>query len=160
MKLKRFLGFMSLAAVLLTFTACSDDDDDDNVVIPLSSYVVGTYTCNVDMVFAYGTQDYEGKTITITANSADANCVDISFADDELGTLNGATGIKVVDNNNGSFALTELECVLAMPTHGGGTSDYACLVSGTISEDHQAFSIVFNVPSVMGGTTYTFTPAN
>ncbi len=157
MKLKRFLGFMSLAAVLLTFTACSDDDDDN---VRLSSYVVGTYTCNVEMAFVYATQEYEGKTLTITANSADANCVDISFSDEELGTLNGATGIKVVNNNNGTFSLTELECVLSMPNHNESTSDYACLVSGTISEGHTDFEIVFNVPAVMGGTTYTFTPAN
>ncbi len=154
--MKFLFGSVVLLAMSLGFVACSDDDDNEPKVDKPAEKVAGTYTGTVSMVFAYGSLEYENKTVTLTANGDYA--VDIAMDDEDLGVVD-MKNVPVERNDDGSVSIVETEGVLSMPNHSGGMSDYACLVSGNISGDHSDYTIIFNVPSVMGGTTYTLTPA-
>ncbi len=152
-------------AVALAFVACDDDDevelaptDDDEVELaPMSGAVVGEYTGKITMAFQYATLEYDDKTVTLTANGDYA--VDVALDDDDLGTA-CIVAVPVERNSDGSYALVETDGILSMPNHSGGHADYPCLVSGTVGDGKGDYSIVFSMPGVMGGTTYTLTPAD
>ncbi len=153
--MKILFGSVALLAMSLGFASCSDDDDVIEPARP-AEVVAGTYTGTVSMVFAYGSLEYENKTVTISANGDYA--VNIAMDDEDLGVVD-MKNVPVERNDDGSVSIVEAEGVLSMPNHSGGMSDYACLVSGTISGDRSDYTIMFEMPSVMGGTTYTLTPA-
>ncbi len=165
MKKRKMLWCAVLLLATLGFVAC--DDDDEVKAEPTSPAVVGDYTGTMDMVFTYGSLVYEDRTMTLVADGDYAVCVKMDDAD--LGVAN-VKGVPVVRDEKGNYSLEETDGVLSMPLHSGvvgGTptttgemADYSCVVSGTISSDKSDFSIVISLPGVMGGTTYTLTPAS
>ncbi len=176
MKTKVYLlGRLVVMATAFPLVACDDEEDvsapsvSEDVSAPsVSEEVTGDYSGTIVMAFAYGALVYDGQTVTLTASGADA--VDVSFSDESLGRAD-IKGVPVTVNNDGGYTLAETADTLYMPTHErtGDTSSmpafsdelngYPCLFSGTISEDRSDYTIVFSMPGVMGGTTYTLTPA-
>ncbi len=155
MKIKRLLVCILIAAIPLTFTACSDDEDEPVAATPASSLAVGTYTGTVTMVFAYGELEYEGRVITLTASDSDH--VRWVFSDEELGEIDMT--VPVTLDADGSVVIPATDGTLLMPLHSGDWADYACLVSATIAADKSDYIFVIDVPAVMGGTTYTLVPS-
>ncbi len=153
MKTTKLFIYLSLAMMVVSFTACSDDDED---AVQLSSLVAGSYTGTITMSFAYATLEYTDRTVYISADGSSS--VNVSISDSDLGVMS-ISGVPLVMSGDNVVKLVESEGVLSMPTHDGGFNDYACLVSGEISIDGSDFEIVFSMPAVMGGTTYVLVPA-
>ncbi len=126
-----------------------------NTTAPTSSLIQGSYTGTMNMAFAYGELEYENQTITITSYTDDA--INISYSSEDVGTTN-LTGVPV--SRDGDYIVIEqTDGDFDMPTHLGGTSTYPCIVSGRISSDQTEYTIEFELPGVMGGTTLTLSSA-
>lgn len=123
----------------------------------------GSYSGTSTMVMKYMPEgvDYTGQTTTITANEDGTINIAYSFitTDEETGETStmGSVELKNVvvteSGDNYTFSVSEATFSMGMS---GTLSDYTCNVEGTISKDKETYSIVYTLPSVMGGTTVTF----
>ncbi len=137
--------------VALCATSCSDDDDD---VVNLSTLLAGSYSGYTSAAFVYSSTPIvtNGESVTMTANND--GTVNVSYTSGTWGTttISGAT----VTASTSGYTLSG-SGTAAMTSHSTGTTaSYECNVEGTISADKEDAELVFTLPSVMGGTTITF----
>ncbi len=121
---------------------------------PANEYVAGTYSGYTSAAFVYSSTPIvtDDESVTITAN--DDGTVSLSYASDTWGTttISAATVTETTSGYTISGSGTA-----AMTSHSTGTTaSYECNVEGTISADKADAELVFTLPSVMGGTTITF----
>ena len=96
------------------------------------------------------------QTVTIKANEG-LESVSVSHVSETWGTFT-YPAVTVTAGEDGSFSL-EGEGTCAMPSmQGGGVNDYASDFKGTVKDG--VLVAEFIVPSVMGGTTVLFNPAD
>ena len=95
------------------------------------------------------------QTVTIKANEG-LESVSVSHVSDTWGTFT-YPAVTVTAGEDGSFSL-EGEGTCAMPSMQGGINDYAADFKGTVKDG--VLVAEFIVPSVMGGTTVLFNPAD
>ncbi len=122
------------------------------VVVPADE-IAGEYTGTMTMAMAYGTYSYEDQTVTITS---EGETVAITYSGD-LGNCD-LSGLAVTEED-GNYVIAETEVVFSMGMSADSVKEYACIVSASIATDLSDYSIVFYLPSVMGGTTLTLAPA-
>jgi len=124
-----------------------------NGELPAAKYIAGSYDGWVKMVMAYAPDgiNYDGQSITITAN--EDGTVNVVYSSTDLGD---ATISNVAVTKDGDSYKLEGEGTMLMGMS-EKKSEYACQLSGTISADKETYSIVLTLPSVMQGTTITFT---
>lgn len=140
----RFLLFAAVLTTLFT-TSCSSDDAPD-----LTTGVTGTYEGYSSMTSAYFSNmiSLDQK---VTISRLTDNTVSLRFESASTGTFNipEATVVKGADSYTISGTGT------TSMGHAGNTKDYDCSFTGTVSSESRV--LVFSIPSVMGGTTVTFT---
>ena len=138
--------YLLIAVVTAVFaSSCSSDDAPD-----LSAGVAGNYEGYSSMTSGYFSNMISlDQKVTLTCLSD--NTVSVSFASASTGTFTipEATVVKSADSYTISGTGT------TSMGHAGSTKDYDCSFTGTINGDSRVF--VFSIPSVMGGTTVTFT---
>lgn len=145
MKIKNFLVMMLMTLCVI---ACTNNDDE----VSVSTGVIGTYDGFILASCAYfQNMATNNQSVVITAGST-SDKVNISYISDTWGTfvftdatvtLNG--GIYTIEGNG----TTEMG-------HAGSISTYECSIAATL-DNKTITSLVFSVPSVMGGMTLTFT---
>jgi len=121
--------------------------------VPAAKYLADSYDGWVKMAMAYAPDgiNYDGQSITITAN--EDGTVNVVYSSTDLGE---ATISNVAVTKDGDSYKLEGEGTMLMGMS-EKKSEYACQLSGTISADKETYSIVLTLPSVMQGTTITFT---
>lgn len=104
--------------------------------------------------------DYTGQKTSITANedgtinlSYEFTSTDENGETSTMGSVNLSNVALTEDGDNYTFSVDEATFNMGMS---GTLSPYSCTVTGSISKDKNTFSIVYTLPSVMGGTTITF----
>lgn len=155
MKLK--FSLIMMAAVLF-MAACSSDDDptttpDQDVADTYNGYTVAEFKYTA---IPMTTPD---ETVSIVANENGKSTVSFSSTTWGKFTISDA----IVSLKNDTYTVTGSgKTVMGMDA--ASQKEYDCTVEGTISKDKKAVSIVFNVPSVMGGLKVSFilgdAPAN
>jgi len=148
-KLKKAVQYLLMLTCICGVFACSDDED---TTAPSVNDIAGTYTGWSKMVMAYAPNglNYDGQSITITANEDGTGNVAYSSTDLGEATISNVTVTKDGD----SYKLAgEGTMLMGMS---GTKKEYPCQLSGTISADKKTYSIVFTLPSVVYGTTITF----
>ena len=146
MKIKNYLVMVLVA---LCAIACSDNDDE----ISVSTGVTGSYDGYVIASCAYFQNSAsDGQTVVITASGTAGDRVNISYVSDTWGTFTFTDA--AVTLNGGVYTIagsgtTEMG-------HAGNISTYDCTVEATLDSNKAITSLVFSIPTVMGGTTVTF----
>ncbi len=148
--MKNLLRYWFVLVLCASFAACSSDDDEQPVTW---SSIAGSYTGTLTMRMQYAELAYDNQTIVLSV--ASDNTANLTYSG-SFGSMN-LNSIVVTKNSNGSFSING-SGIFSMGMTAESVADYACTVSGTISSDKSDYSIVFSLPSVMGGTTVTFTP--
>lgn len=120
--------------------------------VPAAKYLAGEYSGWSKFVFSYMPAgiSYDAQTVTLTAG--DDETVTVSYTSDDLGSSEiTATVAKGTDG----YTLSG-EGKFSMGMSGSEAKEYDCTLEGTVSSDKATYSIVFTLPSVMGGSTITF----
>lgn len=150
MKLKETFKYLFMAVALTAgFASCSDDDETET---PAAQVVAGTYSGWSKFVFSYkpAGMSYDAQTVTLTA--VDDETVTVGYTSDDLGSSEiTATVVKGTDG----YTLSG-EGKFSMGMSGSEAKEYDCTLEGTVSSDKATYSIVYTMPSVMGGSTITF----
>lgn len=150
MKLKFRLFMLALMAILTV--SCSDDDDDNNIIA--SQYLAGTYEGYTEASFKYSPTPIVNADGKATLTVVNDNTVKIVFTSLTWGTF--TIDNAVIATKDGNYVLTG-EGIVAMPgMHGADGKEYPSLLEGTISSDKKSFNLLFDIPSVMGGTKVKF----
>lgn len=124
-----------------------------NGEVPVAKYLAGDYTGWSKFVFKYmpNGMNYDAQTVKLTAN--EDGTATITYTSTDLG--NSEIVVTITKGDDGSYQLSG-EGEFNMGMSGSEAKAYACTVEGTISSDKATYSIVFTLPSVMGGSTITF----
>lgn len=150
-KIVSFLTALSICAA--TFTSCSDNDKNEQT--PEISTKEGTIIGWSDFVFAYGSMVNNGDTVTYKKNSDDTYT--LTFKSSSLGTAVFSSVSYNVSGNTITFN-SQVDGVVTMSMHGKPGKDYACLLtSASVDASQKTGSFVISIPSVMNGSTITFT---
>ncbi|MCD8297298.1 MAG: calycin-like domain-containing protein [Prevotella sp.] len=166
-KIFRYWFVLVVLAIGFTTMSCSDDDEDNNQIN--WSSLEGSYTGTLTMSMQYANLSFDAQTIVLSKDGK--NTAKLSYTGD-CGNFE-LTSIAVTENSNGSYTIygsglfnmqmsADYLEKFGMSSNGistGTPADYACTVSGTINSKTD-FNIVLTLPSVMGGTTLTLTPAS
>lgn len=129
--------------------------------MPLNNVVAGTYTGGIyaNMSYAQKFQPTADQSISI-ATTEGQETVSVTFNNSTWGTF-FFPAVTVQKNDDGSYTLSG-EGSVAMPnrhaTDGSTVSTYDAVFSGTITNGNLVADL--SVPSVMGGTTILFNPAD
>lgn len=120
---------------------------------PPNVLMAGTYKGYTDADCAYFQDKYtDGESVKLTAN-ADGT-VSVEFKSASWGTFDIASA--TILKNGDTYTFTGSGSVsMGM---GPSTSDYDFTMTGMSDAAKDTFSIVFNIPSVMGGLTVTLLP--
>lgn len=147
-----------MMAVVLFMAACSSDDNptttpDQDVADTYKGYTVAEFKYTA---IPMTTPD---ETVSIVANENGKSTVSFTSATWGKFTISDA----VVSLKNDAYTVTGSgKTVMGMDA--ASQKEYDCTVEGTVSKDKKTVSIVFDVPSVMGGLKVSFTlgdaPAN
>lgn len=148
--LKKTLSYLFMLAALVTsFAACSNDDDPET---PAVNDISGTYNGYSEGKSTYFS-GYMGTDETVTITAATDGTATVAYASNTWGSssFSGITVTKGTDgyslSGSGKFSMSGM---------GGTVKEYDCNVTGTISSDKKTYTVVFSLPSVMGGLTITF----
>lgn len=145
----KFSTLLLTAAALFaatSFTSCSDDDSTPDY----GGDVAGSYDGWSSMGSAYFSDNIAlDQKITVTKQTE--STVAVSYVSSSLGTFSFS---ELPVQKSGSTYTISGAGVTEMG-HSGSTSSYDCTLTATITADATTF--VFSIPSVMGGTTVTFT---
>lgn len=151
-KAKKIFQYLMMLTVMMGVFSCGDDDDATTPETPAVQQIAGSFTGWSTFSMAYGSYNYDGSTLTITANAdGSANVTMTSTSIGEY-TVSNATVTAVGDSVKlaGSG-----KAKMSMGGH-GSANEYDCTLDATISKDKSGLKVSFNVPSVMGGTTIGF----
>ncbi len=88
----------------------------------------------------------------VAISSNDDGTVDVKLTSQMWGETT-ISGVKAEKTDNGFTLTGSGTFTMGM---GDKKTDYDCNLTGTLSADKQTYSIVFNMPAVMGGLTITF----
>ena len=125
---------------------------------PTSYSAYGTYSGYTEVEFAYTSNPYGyiDQSVLVGVNKSNTSLVDVFYSNDVWGDYE-VTGASLTASSSGVYTISG-SGTATMASHSGGTSDYDCTVSGSVGESGQ--TLVFSMPSVMGGTTITFTQSS
>ncbi len=122
---------------------------------PAHLLLAGTYKGYSDADCTYFQNRYtDNESMTLTAN--DDETISISFESALWGNFNVSSATVVKQNDQYTFSGSG---TVAMGM-GDSTSNYDFTMTGTTNAAKDSFSIVFNIPAVMGGLTITLLPGN
>lgn len=148
--LKKHFQYLFFLTVLATIFSCSDDEDNT----PEWNNISGSYSGWTKGEFSYSSTGIvtEDETVVIKVNTD--GTVDLSLTSNTWGetTVTGAT----VASGSSSFTISGTS-VTKMGHSGTEAKEYEGTVSGTVSKDKSSMTLTVSCPSVMGGTTITFT---
>lgn len=121
---------------------------------PASKIVAGTYSGWAQFAFKYVSTAlvYTSEKVAVTAN--EDGTVNVTYTSSDLGT--GTFNNVTVEKDGTNYKLTGSGS-FSMGMSGSEAKSYDCNLTGTISADKETVSIVCTLPSVMGGSTITFT---
>ncbi len=142
---------MMVMAVALFMTACSNEDEPTpNLVQDLA----GTYKGYTVADFKYTTipMTTADESVSLTANTDGTG--NVSFTSGQWGTFTVSNAVIALKNDTYTI---EGSGKTVMGMDPASQKEYDCTLEGNISKDKQTVSILFNVPSVMGGLEVTFT---
>lgn len=140
--------FLTIVAAILMMAACTNK----NEVVSVAD-IAGTYSGYSDADCAYFQDKYtDGESAVITANSD--GTVAVSYKSATWGTFEVASA--TVTKNGDIYAISGASKVtMGM---GESTTDYDFTLAATTTAAKDTYSIVYTVPSVMGGLTITLLP--
>ena len=142
--MKKTLVSLSLLALAMGFTSCSDDDKSQP-----AADAAGTYTGYSEMSFKYSATPMIALNQSVEVTKVTDNTVAVKYASQTLGTYT-LTDAKVIDSTTGPVITGNGTSVMGMP--GSASSSYECsLVAAINKKDVSVFE--FTLPTVMGGTT-------
>lgn len=139
-----------VTAMVIGFQSCSSDDPET----PVSQLIAGSYSGYSSASFKYSTTPLctNGETVAIVANNDGTVNVTLTSGTWGTTTVNNANVVA----SESSYAITGTGSI-EMGMHSGETTSYECTLTGSLSSDKKTYNLVVTVPSVMGGTTITFT---
>lgn len=143
--------FLVLAVLVMGMSACGSDDND-NQTVNLAQNIAGSYTGYSVGEFKYSTTPMTTADEKMTLSAKDDGSLDISLVSSQWGTFT-ITGAAV--SLNGNYTISgKGKTVMGMDAT--SQKEYDCSVSGTISTDKKTVTLIFDVPTVMGGLKVTF----
>ena len=119
---------------------------------PAVTALKGEYAGWGEFKMKYGTQNYDSLKVAVAVVNDTLTVTHTSTA--------GSYTVKVSQvtlGQNGYTVSGEGQVMMGM---NGNSKAYDCDLEGTISTDRKTYSLVFTIPSVMGGTTFTFANGN
>lgn len=120
---------------------------------PAANLVAGSYSGWTKGDCAYfKNYNQNDEKVSISCNENGDGTVDVKLTSQKWGETT-ISGVKVEKTTDGFTLSGSGKFAMSM---GGAASEYDCTLTGTISADKATYSIVFNLPSVMGGLTITF----
>jgi len=158
--MKKALFLMMIVFGAAAFTSCSDDDDNTN----LAKEIAGTYYGNTVAGFGYATYNYEGDTLTVTANGdGTANVIFTNSANDLVtegapyklgfGTYTDMN-MTVTKTADGTYTMVGKDSVAIGMPGVSGARNYPYDSQYTVSDGKVTAKYTL---AIMGGTTVTFT---
>lgn len=119
---------------------------------PAAKLLAGSYDGWTNGSCAYfSSLTQNGEKLSITAN--EDGTVDVKLTSQKWGETT-VTGVKAEKTDNG-LALSG-SGKFSMSMGGSEPREYDCTIEGTISTDKETYSVVFNLPAVMGGLNIAF----
>ena len=119
---------------------------------PAAQLLAGSYSGWSSATFSYSPNpmNTNGEKVAVTAN--EDGTVNVTFTSTQWGSAT-ITNATVEKTGNGFTVSGNGKATMGM---NGNSSEYDCTLSGTVSLDKATYSLVFNVPAVMGGLKITF----
>lgn len=119
---------------------------------PTAQLLAGSYSGWTSASFAYSPNPMtaNGEKVAVTANEDGTVNVVLTSTQWGTATITNAT----VEKTAGGFSISgQGKATMGM---NGNSSEYDCTLTGTVSTDKDTYSLLFNVPAVMGGLKITF----
>lgn len=145
-----------MALAVFALSACEKDEEDTPTPqkeTQDSIDLAGVYTgwTKADAAYFKNMVGTDVDQMTITAND------DASFKVVFVSNTWGTATFDSVSVAKGSDAYSFVSSgSVSMASHGGEAKEYDCTLDGSVSLNKQSFTVVVDIPSVMGGTKLTF----